>query len=41
MCECDGLKYSNHLFSVQEFSKEAWITYLGVIIQLGEKQLGL
>ena len=41
MCECDGFKCSNHLFSVQEFSKEAGITYLIVIVQLRNKQLGV
>ena len=41
MCECNGLKSSNHLFSAQEFSKEAGITYLIVVVQLRNKQLGV
>ena len=32
MCECNGLKCSNHLFSAQEFSKEARVTYLVVVV---------
>ena len=41
MCECDGFECSNHLFSAQEFSKEAGITYPVVVVQLGDKQLGV
>ena len=41
MCECNGFKYSNHLFSAQEFSKEAGITYPAVVVQQGDKQLGV
>ena len=35
MCECDGFKCSNHLFSAQELSKEARITYPITIVHLG------
>ena len=39
MCECDGFKCSNHLFSAQEFSKEVGIAYPVVVVKLGDKQL--
>ena len=41
MCECDGFKCSNHLFSVQVLSKEAGIMYSIVVVQLRNKQLGV
>ena len=41
MCECNGFKCSNHLFSAQEFSKEVGITYPVVVVKLGDKQLGV
>ena len=41
MCECDGLKCSNHLFSAHEFSKEEGVTYPVVVVQLRNKQLGV
>ena len=41
MYECDGFKISNQLFSAQEFSKKETIAYPVVVVQLGDKQLGV
>ena len=41
MCECDGFKCSNHLFSAQVLSKEAGIVSSVVVVQLRNKQLGV
>ena len=40
MCECNGFKFSNHLFSAQEFSKKERIVYPVAVIQLGDKVVG-
>ena len=39
MCECDGFKCSNHLFSAQELSKEERITYPIVVVQLRNTEM--
>ena len=41
ICECNGFKSSNQLFSEQEFSKKERIVYLVAVIQLRDKQLGV
>ena len=41
MHEWNEFKMSNQVSSVQEHSKETGITYLIVVIQLGDKQLGV
>ena len=37
MCECDGFKMSTELFYTQEFSKEAGITHLVAVVEMGDK----
>ena len=41
MCECNGVKLSAKLFCMQEFSKEAGITHLVAVVELGDKKLGV
>ena len=41
MCECDGFKCSDHVFSVLVLSKEVGIANLVVVVQLRNKQLGV
>ena len=41
MCECDGFKLSAKLFCTQEFAKEAGITHLVAVVELGDKKLGV
>ena len=39
MCECDGFKCSDHVFSAQVLSKEAGTANLVMVVQLRNKQL--
>ena len=41
MHECNGFKMSNQMSSAQKLSKETRIAYPIVVIQLGDKQLGV